>query len=127
MKESQEFENVIVEKISKDVLITKYKPATEISEKDAEEIDTAHLNMAQGNDMFVIVDLTAGQINVNKSAEEFFVYKGKMMPFTRAIAIVTPQKSSVIAKIFGKSQKTLYPTKEFTDMEKALNWFDSIR
>lgn len=127
MKEQLDLDKAIVQKLDNDILVTKYKDGVEILEEDAQEIDATHLTMAQGKDMFIIVDFMQGEVKINKSAEEFFIYKGKMMPFTKALAIVTPNKSSIISKIFSKPKKALYPTQEFSNVDEAKNWFSSLR
>lgn len=126
MKEHQELSKAVVEKIDSDLLVTKYKAGSSVFEEDAAEIDGAHLTMSQGNDMYIIVDLSEGEVKIDKSAEEFYIYKGKMMPFTKAIAIVTQQKSSVFSKIFSRPKKALYPTKEFSSVEDAKTWIRSL-
>ena len=127
MKEHVELEKAIVEKIDLDILITKYRPNASINEVDAEKIDNAHIDMSQGNEMFIVADITASQAQIKKSAEEYFIHKGKMIPYTKAIAIVTNHKSSIIEKLFSGNSKTLYPTKEFSSLDEAQKWFDSLR
>lgn len=127
MKDLVELEKATIELLNPDILITRYKSKVTISERDAAEIDNAHLTMSQGNDMFIIVDLTFGNAEISHAAEEFFIYKGKMIPYIKGIAIVSNNKSSFFAKLFSKSSKTLYPTKEFITFEDAYKWFDSER
>src|SRR5690606_27666074 len=127
MKEFVQLKKAIIHKPAPDVLMTSYKSDVHITEEDAMEIDQAHLTMAQGSDMFVLVDLAATNPGFDKAAEDYFVHKGKMIPFTKAIAIVTEHKSSFFARVFGVATRTLYPTKEFDSIEKATVWFDSLR
>jgi len=127
MKDLVELQKASVEKIEPDILVTRYKDGVSITENDAKEIDSCHLTMSQGNDMFIIVDLTFGSIKIHAEAEEYYVYKGRMIPYIKGIAIVSKVKSSFFAKLFGKSSKTLYPTKEFITFEDAYAWFDKLR
>jgi hypothetical protein len=127
MKDVVELPKASVEKIDPDVLITHYKPGAEISEEDAREIDGAHLTMAQGGEMFVMVDMTAGGARVDKSAEEFLIKKGRMVPYIKAVAVVKDHKSSFLTKLFSGANKALFPKKEFTDAETAKEWFSSMR
>ena len=127
MKDLVELQKASVEKQDPDILITRYKDGVTISEADAKEIDASHLTMSQGNDMFIIVDLTFGDAVISSEAEEYFVYKGKMIPYIKGIAIISKQKSSFFAKLFAKSAKTLYPTREFITFEEAHDWFKKIR
>jgi hypothetical protein len=127
MKDLVELKKASVEKQDPDILITRYKDGVSISEDDAKEIDGAHLAMSQGNDMFIIVDLTFGSSEISSDAENFFVYHGKMIPYIKGIAIVSKTKSSFFSRLFGKSSKTLYPTKEFITFEEAVSWFSKMR
>ncbi|OIQ36136.1 MAG: hypothetical protein BM555_03270 [Crocinitomix sp. MedPE-SWsnd] len=127
MNDLVELKKASVEKQDPDVLITRYRDGVSISEADAKEIDGAHLTMSQGNDMFIIVDLTFGDAQISSEAEEYFVYKGKMIPYIKGIAIISKHKSSFFAKLFGRSTKTLYPTKEFITFEEAQDWFKKLR
>ena len=127
MKDLVELNKATVELQEPDILITRYKNDVSISEKDATEIDNAHLTMSQGNDMFIVVDLTFGNANIGADAEEYFIYKGKMIPYIKGIAIVSNHRSSFFAKLFSKSSKTLYPTKEFITFEEAYKWFNTLR
>ena len=127
MKEHVELEKAIVEKIDPDILVTRYRPNAEVSESDAIEIDNAHLTMSQGKDMFIIADMSADSAHLDKSAEDYFIHKGRMIPYTKAIAIVSFHKSSFLSRLFGASHKTLYPTKEFDTIEEANQWFNTLR
>ena len=127
MKDLVELQKASVEKLDPDILITRYKDGGSITETDAKEIDSCHLTMSQGNDMFIIVDLTFGSVKIHAEAEEYFIYKGRMIPYIKGIAIVSKSKSSFFAKLFSKSSKTLYPTKEFITFEDAYIWFDKLR
>ena len=127
MKDLVELQKAAIERVAPDVLITRYKDGVEITEEDAREIDSSHLTMAQGNDMFIIVDLTYGRAKINDKAEEYFVYKGRMIPYIKGIAIVSRTKSSLFTKLFGKASKTLYPTKEFITFEDAHKWLNKLR
>ncbi|MBD3636023.1 MAG: STAS/SEC14 domain-containing protein [Crocinitomicaceae bacterium] len=127
MKEHVQLTKAEVQRIDPDILVTKYRPKAEITIEDAREIDNAHITMSQGNDMYIIADMTEGSATVTKEAEEYFVYKGKMIPYTKGVAIVTSSKSSIFSRLFGASTRTLYPTKEFTSVDDARAWLDSIR
>jgi hypothetical protein len=127
MRDLLELKKASIERIDPDILITRYKEGVKIDEEDAKEIDASHLTMSQGNDMFIIVDLTFGSAKISDEAEEFFVFKGRMIPYIKGIAIVSKHKSSFFAKLFGKSSKTLYPTKEFITFEDAKKWIENQR
>jgi hypothetical protein len=127
MKDLVELEKATIELQEPDVLVTRYKNNVSISREDAEEIDDAHIAMSQGNDMFIVVDLTFGNAEISRDAEEFFVYKAKMIPYIKGMATISKQKISFVAKLFSKSSKTLYPTKEFITFEEAYEWFSIMR
>ncbi|MEZ4922634.1 MAG: hypothetical protein R2780_05620 [Crocinitomicaceae bacterium] len=129
MKDVVELPKASVEKLDPDVIITHYKSGAEIHEEDAVEIDGAHLSMSHGGEMFLMVDMTAKGSKVDRSAEFYFNYKGKMVPYIKALAVVRDGKSNLFSKLFNlnKSNRALFPMKEFTDAESAKRWFDSLR
>lgn len=116
-----------IRKINDDTIYNLYKPGIVLSAKDAEEIDNVHLTIAQGNDMFIIADFSQGDVSFDRSAEEFFMNKGHMIPYTRAIGIISnPKKQSLFSKLFRRN-KTWYPFKEFDSVESAEKWFEALR
>ena len=122
-----ELPTVSVKKIDDDILLNVYKKGVELSENDAMEIDNVHITMSQGKDVFIIADFSKGTSTYDDSAEKFFVNKGKMIPFTNAIAIISnPKKSSFLTKIFA-SNRTYYPVKEVDSIEEAKAWFETLR
>ncbi|MEX1000800.1 MAG: hypothetical protein WDZ35_01655 [Crocinitomicaceae bacterium] len=116
-----------VEKVDQDVLLTFFKPNTKILERDAAEIDGAHLSISQGGDMFVMVDMTAGGARMHPSAEDYFEIKGKMVPYIKAVAVVKEPKKSILFKLFKRPNRLIFPKKEFSSREAAQAWFDSLR
>ena len=127
MKDIVELQKASIEKIDPDILVTRYRGGANVTEDDAKEIDSCHSTMSHGNDMFVIVDLTFGSIKIQAEAEEYYVCKGRMIPYIKGTAIISKNKSSFFTKLFGKSSKTLYPTKEFITFEDAHIWFEKLR
>lgn len=125
MKDLVELTKASVVKMDPDVLITQYKSDTKILEDDAREIDNAHVTMAQGGDMFVIVDLSAGGTKIDKTAEDYFSRKSKMMPFIKAIAVVKDHKASFLSRFLTK--RSIFPQKEFTNTGAAQAWFQTLR
>jgi hypothetical protein len=122
-----ELTHVSITKTSDDVIHNYYKPGIELGEKQAIEIDNVHLILAQGNDMFIIADFSRGGISLDKSAQEFFTKKGRMIPYTKGIAIIDgPNKRSFLSKLFSKN-KTWYPFKEVESVEEANSWFEELR
>ncbi|MBD3636022.1 MAG: hypothetical protein HUJ25_01670 [Crocinitomicaceae bacterium] len=124
MKDVVELNKALVEKLDDDILVTAYKSNTEISEEDAKEIDGAHVTMSQGDDMFVIVDLTSGA-KLMKTAEDFLIKKAKMVPYTLAMAMVKESKGLFFRRVKGK--RFLFPYKEFKTKEEAKAWIDTLR
>lgn len=110
-----------------DILITAYKKGSKVDVKSARDIDLAHTTLASGNDMFIIADLSAGEIELSNQAKDFFLHEGKMMPFTKAVAIVGEIKSrGLMHKIFGKS-KSWYDVKKCGSIKEAEQWFNELR
>jgi hypothetical protein len=129
MKDIVELPKASVEKLQPDVLITQYRSGAEIKEEDAVEIDGTQMSMSQGGEVFVMVDMTAKGSKIDRTADFYFSYKGKMVPYIKALAVIKENKSSFLARLFGMNKPTraLFPKKEFTDAEAAQKWFDSMR
>jgi hypothetical protein len=122
-----ELKTVSIKKVEEDIIHNQYKSGIELSVNEAEEIDNVHITMCQGQDCFIIADFTGGNISFDKSAEEYFTSKGRMIPYTKGIAIVAPpKKSTLLSKVFNKS-KTWYPTKECQTLEEAHEWIKEMR
>lgn len=125
MRDVVELEKASVLKEGQDVLITEYKSYTEILEEDAREIDGAYLSMSQGSDMFVIIDFSKGNTKVQKNAEDYLTRNGKMVPYTKAMAIVKEQKGWRLSRMIGK--RFVFPYREFRNKEAALAWIETLR
>ena len=125
MKDIVELEKASVLKEDQDVLVTEYKSYTEILEEDAREIDGAYLSMSQGSDMFVIIDQTKGNTKIQKTAEDYLTKNGKMVPFTKAMAIIKQNKGIKLSKMLGR--KFIFPYREFTTREDAMAWIATLR
>lgn len=110
-----------------DVLITTYKPGVTVSQKDAFEIDNAHLTLCGGSDVYVLVNLK-DDVKIDLQAKEFFAHKGKMLAYTKAVAIVGSEKNrgNFFAKLFKRSH-FWYDVKKFKSEEDAMKWFDYLR
>lgn len=124
MKDVVELEKASIKKVNEDVLITQFKSGAEINERDAREIDGARVTMSQGGDMFLLVDLRAEGTVVEKSAEDFFQQRGKMIPFTKAVAVVKDSRLPSFSKFL---KRFMYPYKEFRTKEEAQEWFNALR
>jgi hypothetical protein len=125
MKNVVELEKASIGKLDTDILITQYKSNSEILEEDAREIDGAHLSMAEGDDMFVIVDMTAENTKIKKTAEEYFIRKAKMVPFTKALAMVKENRRIRLSRVRGK--RLTFPYKEFKTREDAEFWINTLK
>lgn len=125
MKNVLELEKASVGKLDGDILFTQYKSNTEILEKDAKEIDGAHLSIAMGTDVYMIVDQSASNAKVRRTAEDFFVKKAKMLPFTKALALVNPNRGFLLSRVRGK--RYMFPYKEFKTREEAEAWIQTLR
>ena len=110
-----------------DVLVTKYKANALISEEEAQLIDQAHITLASGQDMFIIVDFRNEGVSILDGAKDYFLHKGKMMPYTKAVAILGDIKSrGLLHKLLGRS-KTWYEVRKFGSAEEAHQWFAELR
>ena len=125
MKDVVELEKASVLKECHDILVTEYKSYSESLEEDAREIDGAYLSMSQGSDMFVIIDETKGNTKVKKNAVHYLTKNARMVPFTKAMAIVKTNKGFSLSNILGK--KFVFPYKVFNNREDALAWIERLR
>ncbi|MBN4072658.1 hypothetical protein JYT74_01330 [Crocinitomix catalasitica] len=117
-----------IEKVAEDILSTKYIRDGIIEEKDAIEIDQTHHYMAQGREVFTLVDMTDGEIKLSAKANEYFSKKAKMIPNIKAVGLIMGNFTSKMKQKFQlQLYKPLYPTKIFNTREEALAWFDELR
>jgi len=125
--ERQELSKATIMRVDPDILITRYRFDVVIDERDAKIIDEAHVQMCQGKDVFIIVDLEKGLTKISKSAEDFFSKKGQMLPYIKAVALVDGTKSSFFANFLLKLHNFIYPTKSFLSVEDAVSWINDQR
>lgn len=118
---------VSLEKIDEDVLLSQYEEGVNLTKKMAEEVDKVQLNLARGEDQFLIADFSKGNVKLEKDAETYFLKDGKMIPYTNALAIIAnPSRFGFIKKFFSKKQ-SFYPIKEVSSINEAQQWFDTIK
>jgi hypothetical protein len=128
MLDSYDLEKATIQKLAADVLCTKYTTEGTIEEKDAIEIDQTHHYMAQGNEVFTLVDMTEAEVKMSSKANDYFSKKAKMVPNIKAVGLVMNNLSSKIKQKFQMQlYKPLYPTKIFSNRQDALDWFEELR
>lgn len=128
MADRYELDKALIERLSEDVLCTRYKDGTSVDEKDALEIDQTYHFMAQGKDIFILVDMKGVTNKLTSKASEFFTRKAKMIPYTKAVGLVMDNfTSKFTSKVHQQLYKPLYPTKIFKSTEEALAWFEKLR
>lgn len=124
MKDSVELRTAFVEQLGDNIICVHYKEGFVIEESDAKEIDDMQYLMSGGKDILLMVDIFGVKNQVSKSAKEFFTKKGKMLPFTKGVAIVQKDvQTNLSTGFFSSWFKPLYPTKVFQTRKDAVEWF----
>ncbi|MBI3133904.1 MAG: hypothetical protein HYZ14_04435 [Bacteroidetes bacterium] len=128
MKDFVEFEKAIVKRTDGDILVTTYKKAAIIDLIDAKELDAIYVTMAQGSEVFLLVDLTAPDADLSNEAQAYFSRRARIVPSIKAAAIViNTLRARIVARFYIQYFKPLYATKIFGSIEEAQIWFESVR
>ena len=128
MKDFVELEKGSIQRKDEDVIITTYKAGAIVDLIDAKEIDRIYITMAEGQEIFSLVDLTAENSDLTNEAQAFFSRRAFIVPHVKGAAIViSGVRSRIVARFYIQYFKPLYPTKICSSIEEALNWFDSVR
>jgi len=128
MKDFVETDLAIIQRIEGDVIVTTYKEKAIVDLIDAKEIDRIYTAMAQGQEIFSLVDLTAPDADILNEAQVFFSRKALIVSKIKGAGIIIKGiKSRIVARFYIQYFKPLYPTKIFSSAEEAQKWFDSLR
>lgn len=126
MKDIVDLKKVRLQMLNDSTLIVQYKDGFTIEQSDAEEIDAMQITMCREHEVGMVVDIRNIENIVTKEAREFFTKKGKMLSYTKAVAIIQKGKQKNIETgILSFFNKPLYPTKSFENMEEALAWLEN--
>ena len=109
--------------IDDDILHFVYKPNTVIDLKAAERIVKDRLRFQNGKAYPILCDLRQLKI-VTKPARDYLAKQGSSMALAVAL-IVETSYSGQISKIFINTSQPSVPTKEFTEISKALEFLSS--
>lgn len=128
VKDLVEFEKATVTRLEDDTLLTTYKKGAVLDLIDARELDALYVTMAQGNEVFLLVDLTAPDADLTNDAQAYFSRKAQVVPSVKAAAIViNTLRARIVARFYIQYFKPLYPTRIFSNLEEAQQWFDALR
>ncbi|OIQ36137.1 MAG: hypothetical protein BM555_03275 [Crocinitomix sp. MedPE-SWsnd] len=115
-------------KIASDVLVMRFKTDRLVVLADVKELDTILCEVANGEDVFVIVDALGIQSNMNTEAQKYFSRESTISKSTIATAVLLDNLPiRLTASVFIKFHKPVFPTKMFSKKGSALSWFDKIR
>ncbi|MBJ7880732.1 DUF7793 family protein [Gelidibacter salicanalis] len=104
--------------ISKGILYFVYKEIYEINRIMAKQIVSQRLQLQNENSYPIFCDLRAVK-NAQKQARDYLAIEGAYM--TTALALlVEDEHSMVITQLYIKTSNPTYPTRVFTNKEKAL-------
>lgn len=127
MSEYIELKKATISMLKADVICVHYKSGFTIEEEDAIEIDELQASMAGGREVGMLVDIYNIENKVAKSAKDYFQNKGKMLPYTKGVAIVQKGKQENLKTgFFSALSKPLYPTKTFEARKDAVDWLQSL-
>ena len=125
--ESVELRTAFIERLSDNMLCTRYKRGFIIEEEDAKEIDDIQFQMTGGKETLLVVDILGIDNRVSKDAKEFFTKKGKMLPHTKGVAIVQAEDQSNLTTSFLSNWiKPIYPTESFQTKKEAIEWLQKL-
>jgi len=125
--ESVELRTAFIERLDDNMLCTRYKRGFIIEEEDAKEIDDIQFQMAEGKETLLVVDILDIKNRVSKDAKNFFTKKGKMLPYTKAVAIVQAVNQSNLKTSFLSNWiKPIYPTQSFQTKKEAIDWLQGL-
>ena len=99
-----------------------------LTEADAREIDDAQLLMCAEKEVGMLVDLYDIDNKISKETKEFFTKKGKMLAYTKAVAIVQKEKQDNLpGGFFSSFIKPIYPVRTFESKQLALTWLKTLK
>ena len=128
MKDFVETELATIQRLDNDLIVTTYKERAIVDLIDAKEIDRIYVTMAQGQEVFSLVDLTAPDADILNEAQAFFSRKAFIVPNIKGAAIIIKGiRSRIVARFYIQYFKPLYPTKIFSTTDEAQKWFDTLR
>lgn len=128
MKDFVEIDKATIQRIDSDVIVTTYKNNTVVDLIDAKEIDAIYTTMAQGQEVFLLIDLTAPDADISNEAQSFFSRKALVVPNIKCAAIVINNlRARIVARFYIQYFKPLYQTKIVGTIDEAQKWFDIVR
>ncbi len=127
MKDFLDFKKVTVELVETGIICTYYKDGFTIEEADAREIDEAQQLLCGGNDVGMMIDLYNVKNKISREAKDYFTKKGKMLAYTKAVAVVQKSGQDNLPSGFLESfKKPIYPVKNFETRKEAIQWLKSV-
>jgi hypothetical protein len=128
VKDFVELEKGTILRKDGDTIVTTYKKGAIVDLIDAKEIDRIYTTMAQGQDVFSLVDLRAAGSDLTNEAQTYFSRKALIVPNIKGAAIVIEGvRSRIVARFYIQYFKPLYPTKIFGNIDEAVKWFETLR
>lgn len=128
MNDYVELDKCTIQRKKGDLIITTYKKAEVVDLIDAKEIDRIYTTIAQGQEVFSLVDLRAKDADLTNEAQAYFSRKALIVPQIKGAAIVIDGvRSRIVARFYIQYFKPLYPTRIFASIEEAEKWFDAVR
>jgi len=111
--------------ISKGILYFVYKEVYEINRSMAREIVSQRLQLQNENSYPIFCDLRAVTL-AQKQARDYLAIEGAYM--TTALALlVKDEHAEVITQMYIKINNPAYPTRVFTNKEKALSFLQDYK
>lgn len=127
MKDFVDFQKVTIELLDPEIICTYYKDGFTITEADARQIDEAQQLLSGGNEVGMLIDLYNVNNKISREAKEYFTKKGKMLAYTKAVAVVQKGgQDNLPGGFLASFVKPIYPVKNFETRKEAITWLRSI-
>lgn len=106
-------------------LYTWVKPGSEINADDARQNTEAVLELSEGRNYPILVDLREIK-SISKDARDHFAMRGRKPNVTAIAMLVSSPVSSIVGNFFLGLNKPTVPTRMFTSMKAAESWIKEI-
>jgi esterase/lipase superfamily enzyme len=115
-------------RLGEDIIVLKFKSDVLVELRHAQEIDKAFMTVINDRHHYFVIDALDVQSSMTAEAQKYFSRESDVSRYTSAAAImINSLATRLIATVFMKIYKPVYPSKMFSRKEEALEWFDSFR
>ena len=113
----------VITKVDKNLIISSHYEDYEVKLEDVKEIDKAHMELAQGEKIYAILDSTNHHTVFTKEAQHFMANECEIRHLLIATLIILNRlPTRLLARFFISFHKPKYPVKIFKSIEEAKKW-----